>query len=201
MRRACPITRVALAAAALLPACASPGGDGGPAAAAPPELRRGIAGTGAVVQHGVAVADTFPSASTGEVFNALTTAYEELGLTITARVPGGQVASQGHRLVRLDGRRASWWVDCGLDLSGPVADDARVLINVVSVVGAAGGGTILDTRVDAEAHVRGAAEGVRECASTGKLEALLAERVAGRLEGRAAPGQATRRVPAVSLAS
>lgn len=164
----------------LLSGCAAPGASGAAASPPTPEMRRGVAGTGAVVQHGVAVTDTFPSTSRMELFRAVTGAYQELGLGITARIPGSQVASQGHRLVRLDGRRASWWVDCGRDLSGPVADDARVLLNVVSVVAASGGSATLTTRVDAEAHARGAAEGVRECSTTGRLEALLAEKAAGR---------------------
>ncbi len=135
------------------------------------------------MQHGRLVTDTFPSVGAQRLFGALAATYEELGLAITERVPGSQVASQGQRLVRLDGRRASWWVDCGQDLSGPIADDARVVLNVVSAVSAAGDGATLETRIDAEAHARGNMEGVRECTTTGKLEALLAEKVSGRLGG------------------
>jgi len=166
----------ALAGALLAVGCAS-GGTPAPA----PELRRGVEGTQAVVQHGNPVAEPFPSTSTRMLLAAVSDAYAALGLDVTARVAGSQIASQGHRLVRLAERRASWWVDCGTDFSGPVADASRVLLNVVSSVRPAGTGALLDTRVDAEARTRGGVEGVRECTSTGRLEALLAEEVRKRV--------------------
>jgi len=146
-------------------------------------MRRGVEGTQAVVQHGNPVSDSFPSTSTAALLAAVSDAYAALGLDVTARVGGSQIASQGHRLVRLAQKRASWWVDCGSDLSGPIADAARVLLNVVSTVRPAGEGAVLDTRVDAEARTRGNVEGVRECTSTGRLEALLAEEVRTRRGG------------------
>lgn len=162
--------------------CASSGGGTttGPAAT---EVKRGVEGTRAVVQHGGLVTQTFPSATEAQVWAAVQATYEELRLKITDRGPGQQVASQGQRLVRLADRRASYWVDCGRDLSGPVADAAQVLLNVVSGVGTEGGSVTLGTRVDAEARNRGGLEGVRECTSTGALEKLIAERTAERLGG------------------
>jgi hypothetical protein len=150
-------------------------------------MRRGVEGTQAVVQHGTAVTHTFASATPTQVWSALQATWDELELKITGRGPGRQVASQGQRLVRLNGRRASYWVDCGRDLSGPVADDARVLLNVASAVGTADGATALSTQVDAEARNRGGLEGVRECRSTGALEKLIAEKISERLSGGTPP--------------
>lgn len=174
-------------------ACAGCASSGGGTAALPssPEVRRGVEGTRAVVQHGGLVTQAFPSATEAQVWAAVQATYDELRLKVTARGPGQQVASQGQRLVRLAEHRASYWVDCGRDFSGPVADAAQVLLNVVSGVGTEGGAVVLGTRVDAEARNRGGVEGVRECTSTGALEKLIAERTAERLGGRSG-GASTR---------
>jgi len=142
------------------------------------EGTRRIAPQGQPIGAGVA-------APPADAFAVLDSVYAEIGLDVTTRNPReGMVASAGHRLVRLNDRRASYWVDCGTSISGPVADESQVLVNVTSVVTpVAGGGALLTTRVDAEARARGTMEGFRDCTSTGRLEALLLEQVRGRLGG------------------
>jgi hypothetical protein len=173
------------AALALLQGCAPSGSGGGPAPppAQPVELRRGIGGTQTVVQRGLSLGGEV-AAPLPRTWAALEAAYHDLGIDVTVRVPDeGRLGSVGLRLVRLDGHRASYYVDCGTDLSGPVADDARVLVTVTSGVQAQESGSLVATRLDAEARRRNADEGVRDCTSTGKLEALILEHVRTHLKG------------------
>jgi len=142
-----------------------------------------VAGIERVVQQGPEATSPV-QAPVPEVFAALGTVYEELELNITGRVPReGRITAERRRLTRLAGRRASDYVDCGSTFSGPVADNAEVLLVVTSRVVSGGGGSMLATRVDAEARPRGTMEGVRECSSTGRLEALILEHVNARLAG------------------
>ena len=185
MKRSWPAAALILSNLLSTPACASPGGTGGasPSAVEPIEVRRGVEGsTETVIQRGRALGGIV-EAPLPAVFAALQVTYEELGLTVTIRVPAeGRIGSEGRRLVRLSGRRASHWVDCGSDLSGPVADQAHVLVTVLSALHAAEGGrTLVATRVDAEARTRGGIEGVRDCTSTGRLEALIHQSLLERL--------------------
>ena len=160
--------------------CAS----GSAGAGAPPlEVVRGVEGTERIVQTGQVETGRFP-APPAAVFSAVEAVLEELELSVTTRSPAeGLLASEGQRLVRLAGRRASNWVDCGSTITGRVADEAQVLLSVTAVVAPAEGGTDMALRVDAEALNRGTVEGVRECTSTGRLESLLTERVRTRLSG------------------
>ena len=145
-----------------------------------PEIVRGVEGTERVVQRGQEVAFAVEAPVTA-VFAAVEAVYEELELKVVDRVPReGLVAGEDRRLVRLAGRRASDYVDCGSTFSGPVADNAQVQLVATSVVTPSGGGSALVVRVDAQAQPRGGVEGVRECTSTGRLEALLLERVRAR---------------------
>lgn len=179
MRRARP--RATLACTALLSACAASGGGQG---APPADIRRGVEGTERVVLHeqpgSVPVAATLAA-----TFEAVGAVFEDLGLEPNIRLPReGRIAAEGRRLVRLAERRASYWVDCGADLSGTVADNAQVLLTLDAAVTSPGGSvSVLLVRVDAEARARGGMEGVRECRSTGRLEALVAERVRARVGG------------------
>lgn len=165
--------------AALLALAGCAPGAGAPASAAP-EVVRGVEGTERVVQRGREVSAPV-TAPTAAVFAAVEAVYEELDLKVTDRVPrDGRVTAEDRRLVRLAGRRASDYVDCGSTFSGPVADNAQVLLIVTSVVAPGTGGSVLMMRVDAQAQPRGGVEGVRECTSTGRLEALVLERVRDR---------------------
>jgi len=176
---------VRIAALLVLGGCASPGPSATTPVAAPGpvELRRGIDGTQTVIQHGAVVTATV-DARLQPAWTALQAAYEDLGIKVTVRDPmARQLGSEGLRLVRLAGRRASYYVDCGSDLSGPIADNARVLVTVLTALQTRSGGTTdVGTRVTAEARYRGSLEGVRDCTSTGKLEALIVQHLEGHLK-------------------
>lgn len=174
------------ACAVLTAACAGSAGTttASGAAAPPEEVLRGVEGSRRVFQHGEAVTADLRVAPAA-VYAVLDSAYADAGLEVTTRVPRElRIASEGRRLMRLAGRRASAYVDCGSTISGPVADEAQVLITVTSAVSPGpGGGSVLTTRVDAEARARGTMEGYRDCASTGGIEELLLEQVRGRIGG------------------
>jgi hypothetical protein len=159
--------------------CASSGASAPPSPEAQPvELRRGIEGTQTVIQQGAVVTATV-DAPMQPAWTALQAAYGDLGMKVTVRdAMAHQLGSEGLRLVRLADHRASWYVDCGSDLSGPIADNARVLVTVLTALQAhPGGGIDVGTKLNAEARYRGALEGVRDCASTGKLEAAIVQRL------------------------
>jgi len=192
MRRSLRQLVPVLSALLFVPACASSGATGAPTpiatrgedTATPVQLRRGVEGTQTVVQKGAPLGGIVDG-SVQRAWAALQAAYDDVGLTVTTRVPAnGMLASVEQRLVRLNGRRASFYVDCGSDLSGPVADDAQVLLTVTSAVQAgADGTTIVGTRVDAEARPRGRVEGVRDCTSTKRLETLILQKVREGVKG------------------
>ena len=124
--------------------------------------------------------------SPGEVWPALQAAYEELELEVTASDPGtGTLAARQNRMRSLGGERNSRWVDCGDDLTGPVADKSYVTFDVVSqLTRASATSTQLVVQVQARGRRRDNASGELICSSTGALEAEIHERVGRRM----APG-------------
>ncbi len=121
-----------------------------------------------------------------EVWDALRAVYDELELEVTASDPGTRVlAARQNRMSRLDGKQNSHWVDCGDDLTGPVADKSFITFDVVSqITQASATTTTLQSQVQARGRRRDNASGEMLCSSEGRLEIEIRERVAARL----APG-------------
>ena len=173
-----------LALAAL--ACAPPPPGAEPMPAGPSD-RVGRGGTrGAIlIENERGVLTDVVDAPVDQVWSALTQVYRDLELPVSMQsFPDGSIVAEAFRLTRIDGRRASRWVDCGTDMTGPVADDATVTAFVASVIDAApAGDTRIRTQVEASARRRDSATGDLHCTTTGRLEALIVERIQARLGG------------------
>lgn len=167
-------------------ACAAPRAPSPTGDVAPPE-RVGRSGPqGAIlIENERGVVSGAVDASLDAVWPALGAVYEALELNVTSRSrPDGFVAAEGFRMARIDGRRPSRWVDCGVDITGPVADDAFVTATVATFLEAdPTGGTVVRTQVDASARRRDSATGDLHCSPTGRLEALILERIREHLGG------------------
>lgn len=116
-------------------------------------------------------------AAPDDVWNALRTVYEALGIEVTyvddARK---RVGAEDWRTRSIADQRLSRWVDCGSGLGGRYADTWQVRLNIGSLVQAAPGGATIFTRVDGYARsMDGSGGGDQHCRSNGKLEAVIAE--------------------------
>jgi hypothetical protein len=118
-----------------------------------------------------------------EIWPALQAVYEELELEVTASDPAsGVLAARQNRMRSLGGERNSHWVDCGDDLTGPVADKSFVTFDVVSqLMSASATTTRLQVQVQAQGRRRDNASGQLLCASEGRLEMEIHSRVLRRL--------------------
>lgn len=118
-----------------------------------------------------------------EVWSALRAVYDELELEVTAADPGtGVLAARQNRMRSLGGERNSHWVDCGNDLTGPVADKSFITFDVVSqVTRVSATATELQVQVQARGRRRDNASGELICSSEGELEQEIHERTALRM--------------------
>lgn len=118
-----------------------------------------------------------------EVWRALRAVYDELELEVTASDPVNRVlAARQNRMRRLGGERNSHWVDCGDDVTGPVADKSFITFDVVTVLTEGTASTTdLGIRVQARGMRRDGASGELICSSEGALEREITDRVNMRL--------------------
>jgi hypothetical protein len=85
---------------------------------------------------------------------------------------------------RIGGRRTSWWVDCGQDVAGPVADEADVTAFISTrIEGVEADLTIVSTGFEANARRRESATGTLHCTTTGRLERRILDGIYARLAG------------------
>lgn len=174
---------VVVATAALLAGCAS----GGQAPADTVRSTVSVSGTdGAATQTIESYANVSGttariSATPDKVWAVLPTVYQGLGITVGTSLPDYMtIGNSKLELNRtLGGQPLSNFVSCGYAPTGaPLADSYRVNMAVVTTVApAAGGGAQLETRVQASATNRAVSGASVNCATTGRLEGLIAERV------------------------
>ena len=117
---------------------------------------------------------------------ALQEVYAELGIPVTEvdaaqRVLGNSAVVVTRGVERLS---RSQLMDCGNDLTGSVADQSRLRLAVHSGLAPVAAGTRLQTRVTGTARKNSGSSGDElACRSTGRLEAEIAQRLAGRAGG------------------
>lgn len=176
------VVLAALAAAA----CAPPGSAATSADSGPARII--TTGSGAEVRvggDGPAAAYAVPSAP-DEVWNALPGVYTTLGVPEGLRDhTTGTYGNRRHVLRRtLDGKPLSRYLSCGYTATGsPIADSYRVQLSVVTTVKPAAGGSEVRTEVGATAQsIEGASSSAVPCASTGRLEARIAELLGARVQ-------------------
>lgn len=171
------------AALLLLAGCAGGSGGSGGRSSAPagPPPRVDQVGTSG---YDVRISDDGRSASvtlkaTPEAaWTGLLAAYQKLGIPVTSTNSASRTLGNPSFDVRrrLGDQPLSRYLDCGTNLSGVIANSYRVELSVSSsLTPAAGGETVLETRVAASAvSPQGASSGPVRCASTGRLETDIA---------------------------
>jgi hypothetical protein len=110
-----------------------------------------------------------------QVYQALIVAYSELGVPATVVNPkDGLVATLNRRAFnRLGNERLSRYVSCGDSMTGPRADQDRVVLSVVSWAKPEGSGTRIESRVVGNATDSGGTSMRMPCTTTGELESRI----------------------------
>jgi hypothetical protein len=111
-----------------------------------------------------------------KVHQALIVAYSELGVPATAINPkDGLVATLNRRAFnRLGNERLSRYVSCGDSMTGPRADQDRVVLSVVSWAKPDGSGhTRIESRIVGNATDSGGTGTRMPCTTTGELESRI----------------------------
>jgi hypothetical protein len=173
---------VVVAAAALLAGCAT----GGNAPADTIRSSVSVSGTdGAPTRTIESYSDVGSTshrirATPEKVWEVLPTVYQGLGITVGTSLPDYKtIGNSKLELNRtLGGQPLSSFVSCGYAPTGaPLADSYRVNMAVVTTVAPApDGGAQVQTRVQASATNRAVSGASVNCATTGRLEGLIAER-------------------------
>ncbi|HET8654198.1 MAG TPA: hypothetical protein VFL93_01600 [Longimicrobiaceae bacterium] len=135
-----------------------------------------------LVNQDVQSSDSTISAAPDTAWAALGAVYRSLEIPVTmVDQAHHQLGNRDLELTRgrIAGQAMSAYFDCGGSMTGPIANSARLRIDVVSrVEPAPSGGTVLSTRATATAlSTNGTSTGAGACSSTGRLESLIAQRV------------------------
>ncbi len=112
------------------------------------------------------------------VLLGLAQVYEMLGIPDHGVNPAGtEYGNPSFRGRRIEGKRLSRYIDCGMGVTAiPNADDYQVTLMVLSRVSAADeGGTMVVTTVDATAKPRAVSGNPVHCQSKGTLETRLGD--------------------------
>ena len=106
------------------------------------------------------------------VFRALSSVYEELGLTVNVLdTQGRRLGVENGRIRRrLGGERLSRYLECGERLGGRVAETDDITFTLLTQVTPDGQNSTLRTLVDATARPIGVSGNPITCATTGNLE-------------------------------
>jgi hypothetical protein len=106
---------------------------------------------------------------------------EELGLPIgSIDARRRRVAHAGDRIRRIDGKRLSSFIDCGMGATAEQYADSYIVTlgyEVVLKPDPSGSGIFVEMRVDASAKPRAVSGGALRCTTKGVLEALVFERL------------------------
>lgn len=120
------------------------------------------------------------------VWKALIQSYQEIGIPVTSidevnGILGNRVFDVSRRL---NGKSLSTYLGCGSNLSGEIANNGRVRIDLLSQLRPVEGGTRVETRVIATARSNeGTSTNATTCNSTGRLEELITSLVRQKVGG------------------
>jgi hypothetical protein len=163
---------VAAASCASAPASQSPTVVSDPQGIATSDAR----GRKITIGHDGAVADSV-STTADSAFQALVRAYGELGIATTLfDLRGRRVGDPRMTASRaFKGSPLSRFLSCGEGITGPRANNDRIMLSVVSTAKPrpGGAGALLETRVTAVAIDTGGRGGQTQCTTTGELEELI----------------------------
>jgi hypothetical protein len=132
-----------------------------------------------------AVMSVVVKAPPAKVFTALTSIYGDLGIDVKLSDPtNGQVGNRNFvKMHRLAGEPISSYVDCGMMVTGLVADSYRVTMSLVSQVTPRDGGSNVETWLTAAARDLGTSTGDISCVSKGALETKVNQLVLQQMGG------------------
>lgn len=120
-------------------------------------------------------------AAPDRVWELLPAVYQGLGIAVGTSIPDAKtIGNTRLELNRvLGGRPLSTYVNCGEGATGtPQADTYRVTMSILTTLAPTpNGGTQVNTRIGASAVNRAVSGAIVNCASTGRLESLIAERI------------------------
>lgn len=113
-------------------------------------------------------------------WRALGGVYVELGIPVTSTNPQTmQIGNPGYSARRVGGDRMNTFVDCGSDLSGPLANQYEITLSISTRLTAKGPEeTEVLTTVDAFGEPRAVSGNMVHCGSRGVLELRVAQEVA-----------------------
>ena len=121
------------------------------------------------------------AAPPGRAFDALKKVYEELGIPPGTNDPAsGRIGNTDFwKQRRLGNEAMSGYLNCGESFTGPVANNYRIYISLLSVIRPDGkGGSELETAFHAQAQNMEGSSGDRiACGSTGRLEERIRKSV------------------------
>ena len=124
------------------------------------------------------------------VWGALEDAYAEMEVEVTYADPATrQMGNTGYRVRRIEGQRVSTYLDCGMGLTGPNADNYDVTLSIMTRLDpATGDSTRIETTVDGSAKARATSGNSVHCRSRGELELRVAAHIQRMLLGEDPPG-------------
>ena len=183
--KATEVVLAALLAAVAASGCASgSSGDAGEEPRPIPEQRRNVVRVSGyqpveLMNQGNLDVSAIP-ADSATVWIALGGVYSQLEIPVTDSDPRElHLGNRGYPARRIDGQRMNAFVDCGNDLAGPIANQYDITLTVYSRLTAKGpASTELATVVDAYGRPRAVSGNPMHCNSRGRLEELIAKKVA-----------------------
>jgi hypothetical protein len=124
------------------------------------------------------------------VWGALEDAYTEMEVEVTYADPTTRhMGNNGYRVRRIEGQRISTYLDCGMGLTGPNADNYDVTLSIMTRLDpVAGDSTRIETTVDGSAKARATSGNSVHCRSKGELELRVAAHIQTMLLGEDPPG-------------
>ena len=174
----------ALAALALLATASCGGSSSGTSTPPPTRSTLRVGNAAAIEMYTQANLDsrTVP-VSADSVWTVLPEVFEVLEIEVTHRVhTRKEIGNRGYVAHRVDGKRMNTYVDCGSNLSGQLANLYEVTLSVmVRLTDAEGGGTTIETTVDAYGEPRTTSGNQVHCQSRETLEKRIGELVVERL--------------------
>jgi hypothetical protein len=165
----------------ILTGCAASTTGSTAASGPPPRLDQVGNGYDIRIDNGGATSAFTLQAAPEAAWAALLAAYQKMGIPLSSVDATQRTVSAADVEVRrqLAGKSLSEYLDCGSNLTGLIANSYRVRLTVASALkpGPQGGST-LQTSVSASAtSPQGASSAPVNCATTGRLEANLAQLV------------------------
>lgn len=119
------------------------------------------------------------NATPDAVYDVLQVVYLELGVEVKTLDPNSRVVGNKRfqKMYRLGGSSLDTYMGCGLSATGPVTNNSRLTMSLISQVVPATAGSELRTVLSGYAEDLSVSKGSMSCTSTGKLEERIQQSV------------------------